>query len=58
MPSLVKIQTSLPVSGPPEQILPGQMLLGKWSWDSGSQKDRHRGTSGAKEGFSSIGRFG
>ena len=23
----------------------------------GSQKDRHRGTSGAKEGFSSIGRF-
>ena len=25
--------------------------------ESGSQKDRHRGTSGAKEGFSSIGRF-
>ena len=25
---------------------------------SGSQKDRHRGTSGAKEGFSSIGRLG
>ena len=24
---------------------------------TGSQKDRHRGTSGAKEGFSSIGRF-
>ena len=24
---------------------------------AGSQKDRHRGTSGAKEGFSSIGRF-
>ena len=23
----------------------------------GSQKDRHRGTSGAEEGFSSIGRF-
>ena len=25
---------------------------------SGSQKDRHRSTSGAKECFSSIGRFG
>ena len=25
---------------------------------AGSQKDWHRGTSGAKEGFSSIGRFG
>ena len=24
---------------------------------SGSKKDRHRGTSGAKEGFCSIGRF-
>ena len=24
----------------------------------GSQKDRHRGTSGVKEGVSSIGRFG
>ena len=24
---------------------------------AGSQKDRHPGTSGAKEGFSSIGRF-
>ena len=25
---------------------------------AGSQKDRHRGTSSAKEGFSAIGRFG
>ena len=26
-------------------------------FESGSQKDRHHGTSGAKEGFRSIGRF-
>ena len=31
--------------------------LGLEQFTSGSQKDRHRGTSGAKEGFSSIGRF-
>ena len=28
-----------------------------FSLDPGMQKDRHRGTGGAKEGFSSIGRF-
>ena len=26
-------------------------------FQSGSHKDKHRGTSGAEEGFSSIGRF-
>ena len=32
-------------------------LASSWGSGSGLQKDRHHGTSGAKEGFSSIGRF-
>ena len=33
-------------------------VFGQWNMMTSSQKDRYRGTSGAKEGFSSIGRFG
>ena len=29
----------------------------RYASNTGLQKNRHRGTSGAKEGFSSIGRF-
>ena len=34
-----------------------KQIVQKKFWVPGSQKDRHRGASGAKEGFSSIGRF-
>ena len=43
----------------PGQMLPGQMLHGQKSsiFKTGLQKDKYHGTSGTKEGLSSIGRF-